>query len=62
LKASAQSLNDATFEGVSDVGSGRAINPTVTRGSDKKEDGSPPGSLRLLPAAVGRHCVGRGVG
>ena len=37
LKASAQSLNDATLEGVSDAGSGRAIEPTVTRGCDRNE-------------------------
>jgi hypothetical protein len=37
LKARAQSLNDATLDGVSDVGSGRAIKPTVTRGCDRND-------------------------
>ena len=36
-KARAQSLNDATLDGVSDVGRGRGIEPNVSGGCDKKE-------------------------
>jgi hypothetical protein len=36
-KARAQSLNDATFEGVSDVGRGRAIESNVSGGYDRNE-------------------------